>query len=245
MTLERYAEPMGWGLDLPGPLFRHDRRHPDVPQEGAESGRLGADLAGPTDLSGFVALYAETMRRVGAGGSISSRRATGARCRGATGAVVLAEALAEGEVVPRRSASPTPPWLHYHLSAAASKAGHSATEPRPLPDGRVGGRAGLRALPPGGGAGGRGRLARRSFKRRFDPGGRLDWRAGQGRARRGGLPRPDRARRRRGRRLLRRSSASRVWRTQRVPAAFSQITGASPRRLLGRGRQTSPRSRAV
>ena len=176
VTLERYADTTGWRLDLPDLFAGMDGKHRTSCRKARKEGVTVRIRPEPDDLSGFVALYEETMRRLGVddfylfpqdywdslAGPLRKR-------------VLLADALAGDEVVASALCFATRPWLHYHLSAASESG-------RPLGAGNLvlyetaeWARAeGYERFHLGGGAGGQ-QDSLAAFKRRFDPGGGLEW----------------------------------------------------------------------
>jgi hypothetical protein len=176
VALERYADTTGWRLDLPDLFAGMDGRHRTSCRKARKEGVTVRVLPAPGDLSGFVALYEETMRRLDVGDFYFFPQSywdslTGPLRR----QVLLAEAVAGGEVVASALCFATPPWLHYHLSAASEQG-------RALGAGNLvlyetaewARKQGYERFHLGGGAGGH-EDSLAAFKRRFDPGGGLEW----------------------------------------------------------------------
>ena len=68
VVLERYADTTGWRLDLPDLFAGMDGKHRTSCRKARKEGVTVRIQPGPPDLGGFVALYEETMRRLGVGG---------------------------------------------------------------------------------------------------------------------------------------------------------------------------------
>jgi hypothetical protein len=108
------------GRDLEAGLHRHHRRAV------RRARRAGVDvrvLERPDELGTFRTLYEETMRRRGAGGFYFFAGAYWERLRECIpGALVLAEAAVDGEVVAGLLCMSSPPFLHYHLGGSSARA---------------------------------------------------------------------------------------------------------------------------
>lgn len=176
VTLERYADTTGWRLELPDLFAGMDGAHRTSCRKALREGVSVRIRPAPADLSGFVALYEETMQRVEAGDFYLFPQAYWDSLAGPLREqVVLAEALADGEVVASALCLATMPWLHYHLSAASERGRAVGAANLVLYQTAEWARSeGYERFHLGGGVGGKDdSLA--SFKRRFDPGGRLEW----------------------------------------------------------------------
>lgn len=176
VTLERYADTIGWRLDLPDLFSGMDGAHRTSCRKALKEGVSVRISPAPADLSGFIALYEETMRRVEAGEFYLFPQAYWhSLVEPLREQVVLAEALADGEVVASALCLATMPWLHYHLSAASDRGRAVGAANLVLYETAEWARSqGYERFHLGGGVGGKDdSLA--SFKRRFDPGGSLEW----------------------------------------------------------------------
>ena len=174
-----------------GPLRGDAGQPPHVLPQGAQGGSDRPHPAGAARPRGVRRPVRGDDAAARATASTSSPRATGARSTGPLRErVLLAEALHEGEIVASALCFATPPWLHYHLSAASDR-------------GRALGAANLVLYQTASGHG-RGATsastwaaARAASRTRWPPSSGASIRAGawsvarQGRPRRGGLPRPD------------------------------------------------------
>jgi hypothetical protein len=139
--------------------------------------RAGLDISveeRPGDLSGFVALYEETMRRRTASAFYFFPEAYWAHLTGALrDSLVRADARVDGELVASIVCLASPPLLHYHLGASSSRgqelgANHLLfLETAAWAAGR-----GFDLFHLGGGVGGF-EDSLYEFKRRFDPSGQL------------------------------------------------------------------------
>jgi hypothetical protein len=176
VDLERHADTTGWRLDLPDLFAGMDGKHRTSCRKARKEGVAVRIRQGPDDLSEFVALYEETMRRLGADDFYLFPQEYWDTLTGPLREqVLLAEAVAGDEVAASALCFATQPWLHYHLSAASERG-------RPLGAGNLvlyetaeWARArGYERFHLGGGAGGQ-EDSLAAFKRRFDPGGRLEW----------------------------------------------------------------------
>ncbi len=176
VRLERYADTTGWRLYLADLFAGMDGRHRTSCRKARKEGVTVRVLPAPGDLSGFVALYEETMRRLDVGDFYLFPQSywdslTGPLRR----QVLLAEAVAGGDVVASALCFATPPWLHYHLSAASERGRALGAGNLVLYETAEWARGhGYEVFHLGGGAGGQ-EDSLAAFKRRFDPGGRLQW----------------------------------------------------------------------
>ncbi len=174
--LERYADTTAWRLDLPDLFAGMDGSHRTSCRKALKEGVSVRIATAPGDLTAFVSLYEETMRRLEAGDFYLFPQAYWDSLTGPLREhVVLADALADGEVVASALCLATQPWLHYHLSAASERGRTIGAANLVLYETAQWARAqGYERFHLGGGAGGKDdSLA--AFKRRFDPGGRLEW----------------------------------------------------------------------
>ena len=176
MQLERYADTTGWRLDQPDLFAGMDGSHRTSCRKALKEGVSVRISPAPEQISGFVELYEATMRRLAAGdfyvfpqdywdsltGPLRER-------------VVLADALEDGAVVASALCLATQPWLHYHLSAASERGRAVGAANLVLYETAEWARAqGFERFHLGGGVGGK-EDSLAAFKRRFDPGGRLEW----------------------------------------------------------------------
>jgi serine/alanine adding enzyme len=176
VALERHADTTGWRLDLPDLFAGMDGKHRTSCRKARKEGVTFRIRQGLEDLSEFVALYEETMRRLGADDFYLFPQEYWDILTGPLREqVLLAEAVAGDEVAASALCFATQPWLHYHLSAASERG-------RPLGAGNLvlyetaeWARARrYERFHLGGGAGGQ-EDSLAAFKGRFDPGGRLEW----------------------------------------------------------------------
>lgn len=176
VRLERYADTTGWRLDLPDLLAGMDGSHRTSCRKALKEGVTVRIAEAPGDLSPFVALYEETMRRIEAGDFYLFPQGYWDSLAGPLRQrLVLADALLDGEVVASALCFATQPWLHYHLSAASDRGRAIGAANLVLYEAAEWARGrGFERFHLGGGAGGKDdSLA--AFKRRFDPGGSLEW----------------------------------------------------------------------
>lgn len=176
VVLERHADTTGWRLDLPDLFAAMEGKHRTSCRKALGMGVTVRVQPGPADLAEFVSLYEETMRRLGVDGFYFFPESYWDSLTGPLRErVLLADALHEGEVVASALCFATPPWLHYHLSAASERGRALGATNLVLYETAEWARTeGYERFHLGGGAGGKDdSLA--AFKRRFDPGGRLEW----------------------------------------------------------------------
>ena len=175
VALERYADTTGWRLELPD-LFT--AMHPAHRRACRKAERAGVRIAvteSPDDLSEFVSLYETTMRRAEAADFYffapdywESLVRLGDR-------LVLVTADLAGEPVAGILCLATPPWLHYHLGGTADRGRAVGASNLLFYEAAEWARArGYERFHLGGGAGGQ-EDSLAAFKRRFDPGGQLEW----------------------------------------------------------------------
>jgi hypothetical protein len=176
VVLERHADTTGWRLDLPDLFAGMDGKHRTSCRKARKEGVTVRIQPGPANLGAFVALYEETMRRLGVGGFYYFPQSYWDSLTGPLRErMLLADALVDGEVVASALCFATPPWLHYHLSAASERGRALGATNLVLYETAEWARAqGYERFHLGGGAGGK-EDSLAAFKRRFDPGGRLEW----------------------------------------------------------------------
>jgi serine/alanine adding enzyme len=180
VKLERHADTTGWRLDLPDLFAGMDGSHRTSCRKALKHGVTVRISPVPEGLSEFRALYEETMRRLNAGDFYLFPQAYWDSLAGPLREkLVLADALEDGEVIASALCLATRPWLHYHLSAASERGRTIGAANLVLYRTAKWARAqGYERFHLGGGAGGRDdSLA--AFKRRFDPGGGLEWWVGK------------------------------------------------------------------
>ncbi len=175
--LEHIGHSVGWRVEgrsadeLETVLDAHHRR---VVRK-ARGGGLGvAVLERPTDLSAFVSLYEETMRRRDASPFYFFPEAYWEQLVRELGeTLVLAEAHVEGELVAAILCFASPPLLHYHLGASSERGqALGANHLLFLETAAWAATHGFELFHLGGGVGGF-EDTLYEFKRRFDPGGPL------------------------------------------------------------------------
>ena len=123
IVTERAGLTVGWRLhegDLFAPMHRSHRNKCRKAQ------RAGVEVEvteAPTDLSAFVRLYGDTMRRQQASAFyFFPGRYWDFLAGPLSGGLVLFDALLDGEVVASALCLAARPWLHYHLSATLDAA---------------------------------------------------------------------------------------------------------------------------
>jgi serine/alanine adding enzyme len=169
--VETLAPTIGWRLAGTDLLAGLHLKHRNKVRKAVAAGVVVTTGEG---LGDFVPLYAETMRRAGAAPFYSFSPAYWQGLERLGGGLVRFDALIGDEAVASALCLSSPPWLHYHLGAAADagratgamnllllEAAHWAQE------------RGYERFHLGGGLGGE-RDSLHEFKRRFDPGGLLD-----------------------------------------------------------------------
>ena len=167
------AGTVAWPLDGDGELLagmhKHHRRL--VRRAQAAGCEVTVEPA-PADLGGFVAIYEETMRRTAASPFYRFPPAYW-RALQARVPLVAVEVRRRGALLAGVLGMGEPPWLHYHLGAAAKAArGTGASHLALLELARWGRANGFRTLHLGGGVGGRDDSLL-EFKLRFAPDGRV------------------------------------------------------------------------
>ena len=123
--LEHIGHSIGWhveGGDADGLLAGMDSHHRRVVRK-AVSARLDIVIEeSPAELSAFVALYEETMRRRDASPFYFFPEAYWQQLTGPLGrALVRADAFAGGELAASIVCLASPPLLHYHLGASSER----------------------------------------------------------------------------------------------------------------------------
>lgn len=112
--VEELAPTVAWRLDderdlLAGLHFKHRNKV-------RKAEKAGATVTAATGLGDFVALYDDTMQRLGASAEYRFPSEYWERLAGLGDALVRFDASIDGEVVASALCLATPPWLHYHLS---------------------------------------------------------------------------------------------------------------------------------
>jgi lipopolysaccharide/colanic/teichoic acid biosynthesis glycosyltransferase len=169
MTMERLADTVAWPLqeeDLFESMHRHHRR---VVRKAEPAFEIRVEEA-PATLAGFVALYEETMRRVGADEFYFFAPEYWEALRDGLGSrLVLFEAVDGEGAAASILCFATSPWLNYHLGASAERARSSgATNLVMLAAARWGKERGFTHFHLGGGVGGT-EDSLWEFKHRFAP----------------------------------------------------------------------------
>jgi hypothetical protein len=174
MRVEELAGTVGWrigeGTDL---LEQMDKRHRRSVHLGSSKHlRIEQRTPDDEDLGRFRALYVETMERVGARSFYLFPDGYWSTIRAKLGPnLLLAEALANGDVVASALLLVSKPWMHYHLGASTLEGRHlSATAPMFFETALKAQQNGFRVLHLGGGVGGAADSLL-DFKRRFDKAG--------------------------------------------------------------------------
>jgi serine/alanine adding enzyme len=171
--LELLASTVGWRLDLPDLFAGMHGTHRTACRKAVRAGVTVTATEAPAELSGFVSLYEETMRRVQAREFYlfpqpywDALAALGER-------IVLFRAERDGEVLAAALCLATRPWLHYHLGATAERGRALGASNLLLYEAaRWAQDRGYERFHLGGGAGGQ-EDSLHSFKHRFDPDGPL------------------------------------------------------------------------
>jgi serine/alanine adding enzyme len=170
IQVEQLAPTIGWRLggDL---LAGMHGKHRNALRKAQASGLEVVPAAG---LGGFVPLYAETMRRAGAGEFYFFPPAYWQALANLGDGLMRFDGIAGGDVVASALCLASPPWLHYHLGATA-EAGRKlgATTLLLYEAARWAKERAYERFHLGGGVGGR-RDSLHEFKRRFDPGGECE-----------------------------------------------------------------------
>jgi hypothetical protein len=174
MSVEEQRRTVGWrigeGTDLLEQMNKRHRRSVRL----ASSNHLRIEQRTPDDedLERFRALYLETMDRVGASSFYLFPDEYWSTIRAKFGQnLLLAEALANGDVVASALLLGSKPWMHYHLGASTVEGRHLRATPLMFFETALKAQqTGFRVFHLGGGVGG---LADSlfDFKRRFDEGG--------------------------------------------------------------------------
>lgn len=175
--LERIGHSLGWrvgGRDADALLAHMDAHHRRVVRKAASRELEVTVEEAPRDLSAFVSLYEETMRRRNASTFYFFPEAYWRQLSGPLGrALVRADAFAADELVASILCLASPPLLHYHLGASSEHG--QALGANHLLFWRTAAWAagrGFERFHLGGGVGGF-EDSLYEFKRRFDPGGTL------------------------------------------------------------------------
>jgi hypothetical protein len=176
VRLERYADTTGWRLDLPDLFAGMAGSHRTSCRKALKEGVRVRISPAPEHVSGFVELYEATMSRLAAGDFYLFPQDYWDSLTGPLRQqVVLVEAFVDGEVAAAALCLATQPWLHYHLSAASERGRALGATNLVLYETAEWARAqGFERFHLGGGVGGK-EDSLAAFKRRFDPGGRLEW----------------------------------------------------------------------
>jgi serine/alanine adding enzyme len=156
------------GADLEAGMHRHHRR---LVRRARAAGHEPAIERAPRDLGGFVPLYEQTMRRAGAAPFYFFAPAYWEALARDVPLVRADVRDAGGELVASALGMGEPPWLHYHLGAAAEAArGSGASQLALLALAEWGRASGYETLHLGGGVGGRADSLL-EYKLRFAPDG--------------------------------------------------------------------------
>jgi GNAT acetyltransferase-like protein len=175
--LEQIGYSIGWRVEgrssdqLVAGLDAHHRR---VVRKAHAAGVEAVVERGPADLSEFVGLYEETMRRRDASSFYFFPDAYWRHLAAElSGAVVRADARADGALVASIVCFSSPPLLHYHLGASSDRGQElGANHLLFLETATWAAEHGFGRFHLGGGVGGF-EDSLYEFKRRFDPGGTL------------------------------------------------------------------------
>ena len=197
-----YASPtVGWPLkgDL---LAGMHGKHRNVVRKAEKVGVTVEATPAPDDLSAFVSLYEQTMRRQDAAAYYFFPTDYWEGLSALRDRLVRFDAVAEGEIVASALCLRGDRWLHYHLGATADSARDFGASNLLLYEAaRWGQEQGLEEFHLGGGAGAK-EDSLFTFKQRFSPEQSSRVLGREARARRGGLPPTVTRRRYRRRRLL-------------------------------------------
>jgi len=170
MFLERLADTVAWPLGAADFLPAMHRHHRRVVRKAERSLQTRA-VEGPESLTGFAALYEETMRQREADGFYFFPQAYWDRLLdGLIERLVVFEALDPEGVAASILCLATPPWLHYHLGGSAERSRSSGANHLVMLRAAEWGREhGFSHFHLGGGVGGR-QDSLWEFKHRFAPG---------------------------------------------------------------------------
>ena len=170
--VEQLAPTVGWRLGdgrdlLAGMHWKHRNKV-------RKAENAGATVSAAPGLDGFVPLYEETMRRVGASDFYLFTSDYWKALDGLGDALVRFDAAIGGETVASALCLASPPWLHYHLSGTTDKGRSTGSSTFVLLEAaRWAQERGYDRFHLGGGLGGK-QDSLHHFKARFDPGGLLE-----------------------------------------------------------------------
>ena len=170
--VEQLAPTVGWRLGeerdlLAGMHWKHRNKV-------RKAENAGATVTAGTSLDGFVPLYEETMRRVGASAFFLFAREYWEALEGLGEGLVRFDAAIDDEVAASALCLASPPWLHYHLSATSDTGRTTGASTLVLLEAaRWAQERGYERFHLGGGLGGK-QDSLHHFKARFDPEGLLE-----------------------------------------------------------------------
>ena len=152
MRVELLAPTIGWRLDEGRDLLAGmHSKHRNVVRKADASGVTVSAVEGPADLSAFIELYEETMRRRDAAPFYFFPPTYWEQLSRLGERLVVFDAVSDGELLASALCLSTKPWLHYHLSATSDRAratGLLATSPAAGPRFRNAQRRSTRATVP-------------------------------------------------------------------------------------------------
>lgn len=174
-----YASPtVGWPLEGDLLAGMHGK-HRNVVRKAKKVGVTVEATPAPDDLSAFVSLYEQTMRRQDAAGYYFFSPDYWERLSALLDRLVRLDAVAEGEIVASALCLRGDRWLHYHLGATADSARDLGASNLLLYEAaRWGQGQGLEEFHLGGGAGAK-EDSLFAFKQRFSPNGRREFWVGK------------------------------------------------------------------
>jgi serine/alanine adding enzyme len=179
VRVEPIGSTVGWRLDRPDLFAGMHGSHRTACRKALKAGVSVEARERPADLTAFSELHDETMRRVGAGEFYFFGSEYYDALGGLGRRLVVFDAVVDGEVVASALCFATPPWIHYHLGATAGLGRElGASSLLLLEAAGWAKQRGFERFHLGGGAGGR-MDSLLSFKRRFDPGGLLQFSVGK------------------------------------------------------------------
>jgi serine/alanine adding enzyme len=173
LRLGELAGTVGWPLQAPDLEARMHGHHRRLVRRARAAGLTAAVEPAPRDLAAFAALYADAMTRMGAAPFYLFPDPYWEALRCGVRLVVVAVRDRHGGLLAAVLGMGDPPWLHYHLGAAAAAGrGTGASHLALLTLAQWGQANGYDALHLGGGVGGRADSLL-DYKRRFAPSGGL------------------------------------------------------------------------